>query len=154
MITASDVRASLSYDPETGYFCRNGRRVGTLNKAGYRVISLRSKLYYEHRLAWMHVHGTWPRPFIDHINGNRSDNRISNLRLATAQQNQRNRRRRRDCSSGFKGVRAHKSSGTWFASIVVDHKVISLGYHKTPELAHAAYVSAAQSRFGAFARTK
>lgn len=158
MITQAEIKQELSYDPVVGVFTRkNGFRSGSVagclnKKNGYVVISIKNKLYYAHRLAWIYVHGDGHIEDIDHINRTKSDNRIENLRAATRQQNQGNRCVRRDSYSQLKGVRLHKKSGRWFSSIVVNRKVISLGYYDQREAAHAAYVVAAKKHFGEFAR--
>lgn len=97
--------------------------------------------------------GEMPRE-IDHIDGNPANNRIDNLRSATHAQNLANTKRRRDNTSGYKGVRLHKSSGLWNARIKAGDKVHSLGYFKTAELAGAAYADAAAKYFGQFARVE
>src|SRR5262245_33505102 len=111
-LTAERLREVLDYDPSTGVFKSNGGRcgsrvgatlVGTVRPDGYREIRIDWQRYLAHRLAWLHVHGSWPAGDIDHVNGNPSDNRIVNLRLATRTQNNANSRRRPN-TSGFKGV--------------------------------------------------
>lgn len=89
---------------------------------------------------------------VDHINGDGLDNRRANLRPATNAENNRNRKKRRDNASGFKGVTWHRHSGLWRARIVVDWRERSLGYYTTPEAAALAYDDAARLDFGEFAR--
>ena len=89
---------------------------------------------------------------VDHVNSNGLDNRRSNLRLATASQNQHNQRRRCDNTSGFKGVYWHKERAKWRARIKLIGHHKHLGYFDTPEAAHAAYVEAANRFHGEFAR--
>lgn len=91
---------------------------------------------------------------VDHEDGDGLNNRRSNLRFATASQNQFNKRLNRNNTSGFKGVSyaAHApGEKKWRAKITVERKYISLGYYLTPELAAAAYDKAAQRLFGEFA---
>lgn len=91
-----------------------------------------------------------PGMFVDHANGNTFDNRRSNLRVCTVQENQRNSRpRRRGSTHGFKGI--WKNSGRWVALIKVDDKRIYLGRHDTAEQAATAYDAAARKYFGEFA---
>lgn len=87
----------------------------------------------------------------DHINHNTLDNRRGNLRIASSRENQRNRGKRRDNSSGFKGVVRHRN-GKWMSRIRIAERRIYLGVFDTPELAHAAYAAAAAQYHGEFAR--
>ena len=98
--------------------------------------------YSAHRLAWLYVHGAWPTGQIDHINGDRGDNRISNLRDVTPALNTQNQRRaaRSNKSSGLLGVTANR--GRWLAQISIGGKSRNLGRYATPEEAHAVYVAA------------
>ena len=152
MITAEQIRETLTYDPLSGSLrwlvtrgaARYGAVAGTLRPDGYRQIKIDGRTYKAHRLAWLHAHGVWPDDEIDHVNGDRADNRIANLRKATWIENQWNARRRVDNTSGFKGVSWHKENTRWRADIRVNGKAMGLGYHDTPEEAHAAYVAAAR----------
>ncbi len=90
---------------------------------------------------------------VDHIEtGNTLDNRRSNLRIATRSQNNCNSRKRRNNSSGYKGVSFHKQSGKWIALIGMDGKDIFLGSYSTPEEAYAVYCEATKKYHGEFAR--
>jgi hypothetical protein len=91
---------------------------------------------------------------IDHVNGQRADNRRCNLRFCTRAENTRNRKRPVNNSSGFSGVHREAYSGLWRARIQFNNKKINLGNFETPELAHAAYMRAAKEYFGAFAPLK
>jgi len=129
-----------------------GEQVGARMLNGYISTTLKGKAYYLHRLAWLLMTGEWPSKSVDHINGVRDDNRWSNLRSATDQQNQFNRTVRKDSTSGVKGVYFHKQSGLWRAAIQVDGKIISLRYHKTIKQAKSAYDAAAALYQGEYAR--
>ena len=162
-ITHERLSSLLSYNPETGEFVwkveranatGRGKRVigsivGTPSAEGYLVVMIDSVRYKLHRLAWFYFYKTWPK-WIDHRNGIRADNRIDNLREANGKFNAAN-------SSGWsgrlKGVYPQKKSSEnpWYAAIRVDRKLIYLGSFPTQELAHAAYVAAAQEHFGEFA---
>lgn len=150
----------LSYDPESGAFTwkitggkrKAGAIAGRITRRGYRVIGIFRMQLAAHRLAWAFVHGSFPTGMLDHINCDRSDNRISNLREATASTNTANSRLRANNACGFKGVYWNKSSRSWCANIRVNGKLHWLGTHATPELAHAAYMAAARVHFGEFAR--
>jgi hypothetical protein len=97
--------------------------------------------------------GAWPPGLIDHVNMKKSDNRWVNLRLATASQNNANRRATARSSSGVKGVYWHRRIKKWQASIMVDGRLICLGYRDNRDDAAALYASAATQHFGPFART-
>lgn len=90
-------------------------------------------------------------PYVDHVNGDGLDNRRTNLRPATASQNQANQRMRRDNTSGFRGVQAAPND-RWRALIIVGGKRISLGYYDAREDAARAYDAAAIKFFGEYAR--
>jgi hypothetical protein len=89
---------------------------------------------------------------VDHINGDALDNRRCNLRVATRSQNLQNRPKQKNNSSGYKGVSKYRT-GRWMASIRVNGTCKYLGYHSTPEAAHAAYCAAAKELHGEFARS-
>lgn len=126
--------------------CRIGAVAGSLRKDGYVSIKLDGARYFAHRIIWKLIHGTDPIADIDHIDGDRSNNRPANLRAATRTQNSRNMRPRRR----LKGAWSNASG--WSAMIQVDGARIYLGQFRTEEEAHAAYVAAAQKYFGEFAR--
>lgn len=90
---------------------------------------------------------------IDHISGDTLDNQRSNLRVCTTSENSRNAKRRRDNSSGYKGVNFHKFSGHWRATIQVDKKQIHLGLFNSAEEAYKAYCEASKKYHGEFGRT-
>lgn len=107
-LTAAEVRRQVSYDHITGIFTRNfvegassksncwaGRVSGSINGSGYLRVSINGVSYKAHRLAWLHYYGEWPSNTIDHINGDRTDNRIANLRDVPHAQNQLNLKRHR-----------------------------------------------------------
>ena len=100
---------------------------GTINRStGYRVACVNGKQHKVHRLIWIMLVGEIPDGCqIDHIDGNRANNHISNLRLATRMENQRNSKKRCDNTSGTKGVSFHKPSGKWRVQIMKDGKNIS-----------------------------
>lgn len=102
-MTQDELKKVLSYDPCTGIFTRKGRPTGRVNK-GYVQISIKSRLYSAHRLAWLYMTGEWPALEIDHRDGNALNNSWSNLRLATRGQNCQNCKVRKDNSTGAKGV--------------------------------------------------
>jgi hypothetical protein len=151
-LTAERLRELLTYDPDTGLFIRRVNRQGRWGKAGtvaghinphgYRVIWIGAN-YMAHRLAWLYVHGALPEGQLDHINQDKTDNRMENLRLVTHAENMQNRPHQRNNVSGFKGVAPCRRTGRWQALICSNNKQIHLGFFDTPELAHAAYCEAA-----------
>lgn len=147
-LSQAKLLAMFSYDPDTGVVTskRTGRPIGVENDRGYLVWNVNGKKYKLHRLIWMMVSGSWPSGLVDHKDGDKKNNRWSNLRDATEAVNSQNRiRARRDSSSGTLGVRTvDKDKHTAAIEIRVNgrRKTIYLGSHATPELAHEAYVSA------------
>ncbi|MCU4119319.1 HNH endonuclease signature motif containing protein [Variovorax sp. N23] len=146
-LTAARLRELLHYDPETGVFTRAsggpgiriGDVAGSLHADGYVAIMLKGSLYQAHRLAMLYVNGQWPDGEVDHRNGNRSDNRIDNLRNTTATVNQQNRQRATVKNKvGLLGVTVRREK--FRASITVAGKTRYLGDFDTPELAHQAYL--------------
>lgn len=156
MIDQYRLKELLGYHSETGEFtwqvssgrAKPGLKAGTLSGKGYLQVSLDGRRYYLHRLAWLYVYGENPPETVDHINRNKTDNRISNLRLASVAQNNRNILSRKDSSSGARGVR--KDGNKWRAFIQSNGKNKNLGCFPTLELAKAAYQRAARERYGEF----
>jgi len=149
----------LIYNPETGIIvnkidrstkARIGRESGCIGNGGYRRIKLRDKSYRAHRLAYLMTYEYLPE-FIDHINQNKIDNRIINLRSCTKQENSMNRRSNKNTSSKYKGVSWHKNAKKWMAKIKIDSKAKHLGYFQTESDAAKAYDKAALEHFGEFA---
>lgn len=159
-IEISDVIKRLDYDPETGFFVwkadgrvfRRGDVAGSLNNQGYWTIGLMGKRRSAHRLAWMHFYREVPRLCVDHIDGNRANNSIKNLRIATRRQNNMNMKVK--STTGFKGVSHHKLTGKFQAAIKIDGKNHHLGLFHTAYDAHVAYVSAAKLLFGQYYRSE
>lgn len=141
--TQDEIKALLHYDPETGVFswliALPGRKPGAVagrnQTNGYRGIKINDQVFLEHRLAWVYMTGALPPHQIDHINGQRRDNRFANLRAASSSQNMQNQK-------GVKGAYAHKASGTWQSSIKVNGKTIWLGKFETEAAARDAYIAA------------
>ncbi|HXW25609.1 MAG TPA: HNH endonuclease [Xanthobacteraceae bacterium] len=163
-LTHERLHELLHYDPDSGefrwrerasYVVNVGDVAGSVNKtSGYRLIHIDGRNYKAHQLAWFYVTGTWARPMIDHRDLDRSNNRLSNLRRATASMNAANRRRPRTNTSGFKGVHRRRTGGRWRAQIWKDGRAHYLGLFATAQAAHAAYAAAARRLFGEFARTE
>lgn len=156
MLTADRLREVLAYEDGVFRWVRpRGKRAagavaGTINVLGYVVICIDSRQYYAHRLAWLYVHGEWPKGEIDHRDMCKSNNKIENLRDATRSENNANRGTQRP--GRLKGTTWHKRAGRWMASIQVKGRNVYLGLHDTEEAAHAAYLAAAKEHYGDFAR--
>jgi hypothetical protein len=160
IVSQSRLREVLSYCKETGQFhwlkrlSKNvapGRTAGSLCQ-GYVRIKVDGQLFAAHRLAWLFAYGEWPDREVDHIDRDRSNNRLANLRQASSSLNKANTSLRRTNTSGFKGVKFHSQRRRWNARITVNGRQISLGMHDSREEAHQAYVAAAHEHFGQFAR--
>ena len=150
-ITAEEVRRLFNYNPYTGIFTRRIDRpphkageIAGYNCHGYIRIKITNQTYSAHRLAWLYVYGACPVGEIDHINGNCSDNRISNLRDVSHMKNCENKRKARaDNKSGLLGV--SKADNSWRAQIQVNGKKFHIGVFETKEEAHLAYIKAKRS---------
>lgn len=149
-ITAERLRECLSYDPQTGVFvwlsgCASSRHVGkvagSFDGKGYRLIKIEQVVAKAHRLAWLYMTGEHPRGEIDHINGDRADNRWANLRDVSVEINRQNRRHGTGVT-GLLGVSPADAPGTFRASIKVNRKQYRLGVFSTAEAAHEAYLEA------------
>lgn len=154
------VHDCLLYDPETGVFTwrmtstrtKIGAVAGTnLGGNGYVRITLAKTPYKAHRLAWFYIHGEWPQGDIDHINRNRADNRLVNLREINSRQNMQNSSKRKNSFCDYKGVTPLTRDKTRFvAQIRYEGKQHKIGIFSSQEDAHRAYCAAAQERFGAY----
>jgi len=135
------------YDPLSGKLTRiistthrvkAGDEAGVVNHYGYKVVSIFGHKYQVHRVAWVMVHGTWPLDEIDHINGNRSDNRIENLRAVTCRDNRLNLSIHR----AGRLFGCTKIKDKWQVQIKVGKKYNYIGLFDTEQQAHAAYIIA------------
>ena len=150
VITADRLRELLDYNPDTGLFhwritksnrVRVGDEAGYYRKDGYCCIRIEGRLYLGQRLAWLYVYGEWPSKNIDHIDQNKSNNRIDNLRNASQTINNYNTRLRKDNASGYQGVT--KSGNRWIAQVHQRIDGVRKNHTKsfgTPEEAHEWYV--------------
>lgn len=179
-LTAEYVRQILDYNPETGEFawkertadmfvsgarsaewqCRQwnsrlaGKPAGCFRNLGYILISIDNQRYYAHRLAWLYVTGEWPGKHIDHIDGNPSNNRFANIRVATRSENNRNVIKRCTNTSGHKGVYWHNAAGKWCVQINIEGIRLHLGLFDEDKLddAASAYAKASEKYHGKFSR--
>lgn len=152
-----EILFAFRYDRKTGEFfwkrqtskyfnkARIGTLAGTIDSDGYVKIVLSRKPYFAHRLVWLLEYGEQPE-FIDHVDGNKSNNRISNLRAVSQRQNQSNRPEHR---SGHLIGTTKIRDGKWRAQIETRRKNVRfhrhLGYFETQQEAHAAYMAAAET---------
>lgn len=128
------------------------KEAGTVLSCGYRVIKLNGTPYYAHRIVWKIITGNDVIDCIDHIDGDRLNNKFENLREATPSQNAWNARLRSNSYSGFKGASFNKKLGKWVSRIRVDGKEKYLGLFESAEQAHAAFAKEAMIRRNEFAR--
>lgn len=164
MIDAAYLRERLDYNPETGVFVWKrhadmsvhwndrwaDRRAGSPDSKGYWRIGICGVRIKCHRLAWLFVHGEVPAPMeLDHINRNRGDNRIRNLRLATRSQNCMNAKKKERPGVPKGVVRA--PNGKFIAQVGVGRRQVVLGRFDTVEEAREVYVLAADLYQGEFA---
>lgn len=154
IISQKLLRDLLDYTPETGVFlwkvnrtgsAKAGTRAGVKHHTGYRYIKINGERYGEHRLVWVYVYGTIPTEGqIDHKNGVRDDNRLTNIRLASQgySDNNQNCGISSNNTSGYPGVSYMKDRNKWVARIGLNYTRHLLGYYDTPEEAYEAYVKA------------
>lgn len=156
VVTYEELSSIFTYNNKTGNLiwvnsrgpqARKGTAAGTVDVAGYLSIQLFNKGYKAHRLVWMINYGEFPDGIVDHIDGNRLNNKIENLRIVTASENSKNTRVSRANTSGVKGVNLNKRSGGWVAQIGKEGKHMHLGTFSTKEKATEAYENACRELF-------
>ncbi|WP_462382218.1 HNH endonuclease [Pseudomonas sp. Marseille-QA0892] len=155
LVTQSQLKERLSYDPQIGEFrwiiappkAETGDVAGRPNSNGYLEVWLLGKRYQLHRLAVLYMTGSHPIDEVDHINGERTNNCWENLRQVTTQENSKNRKLSSRSRSGANGVRYHKDTGRWHASIGVDGKLVQLGAFRLKFEAKQARI-AAEAKYG------
>ena len=159
--SAEYLRSVLCYDSESGEFRWNYRRdvtqstnkqragkiAGWINDQGYRVIEIGERNYRAQILAWLYTYGSVPTDEIDHINNNRSDNRLTNLRQCSRNQNSQNSLKRRDNSSGFKGVGFSRQKNRWRSRLHLNGKDIHLGFYRSKSMGSGGIYSRSQKAF-------
>lgn len=152
MITAEKARDVLEYCQQTGVLrwrvdrgpVKAGQIAGNARPDGYRQLTINGKAYLAHRVVWLLVRGEWPNIEIDHINGNKSDNRIENLRDVAKSVNLQNQFRphKHNRFSKYMGVSWDRERNKWRASLTLGGKNIKIGRFATEEAAHKAYLVA------------
>jgi hypothetical protein len=165
---AEIARALFAYDADTGELRwrvdrfageHRGRLVakaGTVAGCrcpvhGYWKVNFLGRSRPAHKVIWLIVTGEWPAALIDHQNGDKADNRWTNLREATQAQNGQNRGANKSNTTGFKGVTYWPARRKYMAQIMANGVQQTLGYFDTPNEAHVAYCAAAQRLHGQFA---
>jgi hypothetical protein len=160
MITLQFALDRIHYNSSTGLFYwlpKKGpfgwdynKPAGRFDHDGYVVIRMGGKRITAHRLAWLITYGVFPEKYLDHANGNKADNRIQNLRLATASQNLHNRPKTKSNTSGIKGVSWCKTHKKWVAQLRVDNKDFHLGRFSTIQAAKEAVQDFRNHKLGEF----
>ena len=158
MITQKRLQELLTYNPETGIFTWNipkkcvkaGDIAGTQSDR-YTKIGIDYKVYSNHRLAWLYVYGYMPN-VIDHINGNKKDNRLCNLREASSKQNSQNSKKPSNNTSGIKGISFDKYHNKWRAELYANGKRVFIKYFNAFDDAITAIKEARIIHHGDFAR--
>lgn len=160
-LTAEKAREALDYNPETGGFSwrnNSGRAVfkgapaGSESSHGYIRIGLYRVTYYAHRLAWLIHYSAWPEHQIDHIDCNRRNNSIKNLRECSNAQNQLNQPVRKNNNSGVKGVSWNSAARKWHVQARAGGKIHQGGFYASLEEAGAAAIALRERLHGEFAR--
>lgn len=158
LLKVDRLKEVLRYEPETGLFfwvktlspkAVSGSVAGAIRKRGYRIITIDKEQHRASRLAWLYTFGALPEKYIDHINRNKADDRISNLRLAEPFENSSNVAVTVRSKSGLKGV--CRTPWGWQASIRHKGKLHHLGSFRSSETAAKAYEIAAKKLHGEFA---
>lgn len=178
-IAPEKLQALLDYNPQTGILVWKertrdplvslrehnrwnsrwaGQQAGCITHFGYVAVKFGKAAYKAHRIAWAMHYGAYPSKdeFVDHINRDKADNRLSNLRLASRSENGINRPEPVNNTSGHKGVMAYPWSKKrpWVARIGVDGTRRHIGYFSTFDEACSAYEKAARNLYGTFAEDK
>ena len=161
-LTVERIREILDYDPKTGFLTWRlrigdtkgieifnrlyaGKRAGSLQKNGYRLLSIDNRNHWEHRVIWAHVHGEFPRHEVDHESGAADHNSVSNFRAATHAENMQNMKMPRTNTSGFLGV--SKLRNKWRAQININGRNTHIGCFITKQEAHEAYLKKRAAHF-------
>jgi hypothetical protein len=157
-LTADHLRTLFECDESTGIFTRLittapnakiGSCPGNIDRDGYLYFSIGKRKFKSHRLVWLYFNGEWPNGEIDHIDGNPSNNALSNLRVTDRYGNTRNCKISALNTSGFKGV-SKLSESKWGAYFKKNKKMRWLGTFTSAEAAYNAYCENAKAEYGDF----
>ena len=160
MLTYEQAQRVFCYEPDTGIVrwkigranVKAGSIAGSLNKNGYVDMRYEGYRFYAHRLAILLTTGSWPsgKMVVDHINGDPSDNRISNLRVGSQADNCANSISVKRSATGHKGVYLHKPTGGYRVKIRRGMKDVHVGLYLDLKEAIAARANAEDLYFGEF----
>ena len=148
-LSIDKLKEQVLYCADTGVFTWNvnknrvsiGDVVGFVTSKGYLATKIHGKCYFLHRLAWFYVYGQWPKNQIDHINGEKKDNRIENLRDVSGAQNCQNQTGpRKTNKTQLQGVSVDKNK-KYHAQLMINRRVFRLGSFDSPEQAHEVYLA-------------
>jgi hypothetical protein len=132
---------------------KKGMVAGSIRDSGYYRMQINRKGYQLHRIIFLYHHGHLTDGlYIDHIDGNKTNNRIENLREVTQSQNRHNSKISVTNTSGIKGISFHKKRKKWHACIMLEYKSIFLGEYKSLEEAEAVVKEAREKYHGEYAR--
>lgn len=145
----------LTYDASTGNLYQLKKRpkiqvgslAGGINKKGYRYIQLNGRKYPSHHIVWFIETNSFPQKQIDHIDGNKTNNKFSNLREVTNKQNTENRGKQKNNKTGYKGVSFNNRLKKYVAQIQHNNKPIHIGVYQNSYDAHLAYEEKAKELF-------
>ena len=158
-MTQDKLKELLDYNPKTGLFTwkvykkcvTKGSVAGSIKNTGYLSIGINYKTYTAHRLAWLYVYGSTPKN-IDHINGNKLDNRLENLRECSISENAKNMKITKRNTSGVKGVNFDKYHKKWRAELFSNGKRVFINYFLNLNEAKLAIDTARNEHHQNFAR--
>ena len=141
----------LYWKVDKGPLAMRGSKAGCTNSEGYVTVGLNRRRYLAHRFIWA-MHGNDPVPLLDHINGDKTDNRIENLRIGNPEMNMQNMRLRKDSTSGIKGVSWHKQSCKWIGQVWHRNQIYKAGSFPDKDQCAQAVRELRESLHGEFAR--
>ena len=149
LLSINTEHGTFTWKHTMGGKAKKGQEAGALTANGYVTIRIDQRDYLAHRLMWLYVYGGFPVLNVDHIDRDKTNNRPTNLRIATEKQNAENRPLKSKNSSGHRGVfyRKYLKSKPWHVSITNNRKTIHVGYYATADEAIAARRAAEDQYF-------